>query len=197
MPHIDHKDMKHVFVYGTLRKAWGNHAILKGAYRGVAHEVGVAHSVAEDFAMAHFGVPYLIADVPTDGSVPHGKVEGEVYLIDPDMLEVLDRLEGYVEGRRDNHYNRIEVDVVMVGEYLGMTHGCQIKAFVYVAGRGKNVKELPPEHFVKPNKDGLLVYPGYTLRQPDTEGFDDPEFDEAEDQSLGDVLGLHDERELP
>ncbi|WP_215407289.1 gamma-glutamylcyclotransferase family protein [Vibrio gigantis] len=82
MPHL-------VFVYGTLRKAQSNHHYLKGC----------------DF-VGRFDTPkdYALFDLGTYPAMILGKksVVGEVYIINDEVLESLDRLEDVpVEYRRE------------------------------------------------------------------------------------------------
>ena len=72
-----------VFVYGTLLSGEANHRLLADA-----ELVGVART-KPDFDLVSLGA--FPAMVPGGGTA----IAGEVYQVDPDTLEALDRLEGH------------------------------------------------------------------------------------------------------
>ena len=72
-----------LFVYGTLRRGFANHVLLRSA-----RFVGTA-TTARRFALFVEGFPYL-APAPA----VH-QVRGEVYALDPATLAAVDRLEGH------------------------------------------------------------------------------------------------------
>lgn len=72
-----------VFVYGSLKKGFGNHQLLE---RGDAKFVGDAQ--VSGFQLFSLG--------PFPAVVPgNGTVSGEVYEVGPETLAALDRLEGH------------------------------------------------------------------------------------------------------
>jgi gamma-glutamylaminecyclotransferase len=74
------------FVYGTLRRGHGNHAVMRqagGAFLGNAVSV-------RKFPLAIKGLPYLL-DLPGQGE----PAEGEIYRVPEKGWELLDRLEGH------------------------------------------------------------------------------------------------------
>ena len=79
-----------VFVYGTLRKGFGNHSLLYNA-----NFVGKATIKAAMYSMGY--VPYVSLQTYEENDLVHG----EVYEIDKDTLKRLDRLEGYREDNVD------------------------------------------------------------------------------------------------
>ncbi len=71
-----------MFVYGTLKKGYGNHFIMDGAkYLSEAYIVG--------WEMRDLGG--FPAITKSDG----GKVHGEMYIVSPQVLKRADKLEGY------------------------------------------------------------------------------------------------------
>lgn len=100
-----------VFVYGTLKRGFGNYRLLKDAKL-----VGRAETV-RPYVLLDSGFP-VMTPVGTGAS----RVAGEVYEFeDESILKNLDRLEG--EGRM---YDRVEIDVetyrgqkMTVWTYLG------------------------------------------------------------------------------
>ena len=96
--------MTRVFVYGTLRAGQRNHRLLRRATA-----LGPASTV-EPFAMHDLGAfPAIVAG----GETP---VVGEVYEVDAETLQALDRLEGY-----PHLYDRVEVSLTDGGRALVYT----------------------------------------------------------------------------
>ncbi|WP_088102111.1 gamma-glutamylcyclotransferase [Halalkalibacter urbisdiaboli] len=104
-----------LFVYGTLRKGAGNHDFLKNA-RLLAEQCWINGELYD----TGDGYPVLKQSIA-------GKVYGEVYQVNDQELELIDRLEDYVVEGEDNLYERIEQTV--------HTDKGSIRAFVYVAGK--------------------------------------------------------------
>jgi gamma-glutamylcyclotransferase (GGCT)/AIG2-like uncharacterized protein YtfP len=84
-----------VFCYGTLRSGESNHAVIKGA------------NLIESFSWTNGqlydtrdGYPALIQNEDAN-------VYGEVYEVDAQLLEKINLLEGYQEGRDHNLYERV------------------------------------------------------------------------------------------
>ncbi len=72
-----------VFVYGTLKKGFGNHRLLSGA-------VFLGQAVTEEFyALYVSGIPFVIRDKQVSS------IHGEIYLVGQAMLKDLDNLEGH------------------------------------------------------------------------------------------------------
>jgi gamma-glutamylaminecyclotransferase len=91
-------ERKHlVFVYGTLRDGHSNHHLLKEA-----HYYGIGSTEA-GYAM------YLISGYPyVTGSEARYPIVGELYAVDDDTLNTLDRLEGH-----PRYYERRETTVIV------------------------------------------------------------------------------------
>lgn len=86
------------FVYGTLKKGYGNHRIIEGAFPlGPGTVKGMAVYDGPGFPYATLGEP-------------DEQVVGEVYACTPEMARRMDILEGY-----PHHYDRAKVNV-LVGE---------------------------------------------------------------------------------
>lgn len=93
-------ERKHlVFVYGTLRIAHSNHHLLKDAY-----SYGVGSTEASYSMYLISGYPYVTS------SETRYPIVGELYAVDDDTLETLDRMEGH-----PRYYVRRETAVI-VGE---------------------------------------------------------------------------------
>ena len=89
-----------VFVYGTLKRGFGNSAHLSGGnFRGIAQTVAKYPLFTDIYA-----VPYLVDEEGYPGS---GQVLGELYFVDERTMEKLDILEGVADGR----YVRRQIDV--------------------------------------------------------------------------------------
>jgi len=88
-----------VFVYGTLRKNEYYHEYLNGAEL-VADQAYVCGELWD----TGLGYPALVLG-------GQGRVYGELYRINPDILQRLDELEDYHGPDRPNEYERVELDV--------------------------------------------------------------------------------------
>lgn len=77
-----------VFVYGTLKKGFGNHRLLSGAVF-----VGEAVTV-NNYALYVSGIPYAYKEETIS------KIHGELYLVDRETLQSLDMLEGHPDWYR-------------------------------------------------------------------------------------------------
>jgi len=84
-----------LFVYGTLKKQFSNHHYLRGAqYLGKGRTL-------HKYGMYVNGIPYVIKDQPTSF------IYGELYQVEAEQLERIDRLEGHPEW-----YCREQVQIV-------------------------------------------------------------------------------------
>src|SRR5262245_56620 len=83
-----------VFVYGTLKKGFRNHHLLETSKLVVADVL-----TSRRYRMLDVGFPVMLPGT-------EGLVQGEVYEVDAETLEQLDRLEG--EGRM---YHRTVIEV--------------------------------------------------------------------------------------
>ena len=100
------KDLpKHkVFVYGTLKRGYGNHRLLQGStYLGKAKTQKRWTMIGKDM-----GFPYVIEQHDAIG----GHIEGEVYLVSDRVLNTLDILEGV-----PNHYISQDIDVLYMDDF--------------------------------------------------------------------------------
>jgi gamma-glutamylcyclotransferase (GGCT)/AIG2-like uncharacterized protein YtfP len=80
--------MKNIFVYGTLKKGYGNHRLLRDCEF-------VEEFVVPGFKLFESGIPYM----KRTGN-PDDKVLGEVYKVDNRSLQYLDQLEGHPDWYR-------------------------------------------------------------------------------------------------
>jgi len=76
----------YVFVYGTLKRGFGNNDLLK-----TSEFVGIAETESK-YLLLESGIPFLVDDPCHSKSC---KVKGEVYLTDNEVLNDLDSLEGH------------------------------------------------------------------------------------------------------
>ena len=83
--------MDRVFVYGTLKRGFGNHRLLREATF-----VGKAIT-KKKYSMTRDGIPFVNEDRETS------QIHGEVYEVTPEIKEGLDRLEGF-RGKRENSF---------------------------------------------------------------------------------------------
>ena len=101
-----------IFVYGTLRRGFGNHGYVRDCPC-----LGRAETAAAYAMYVTGGIPYLVADEP------RYTVVGEVYRVDAATLARLDELEGH-----PHLYCRTKADIVM-------EDGARRRAWVYFARR--------------------------------------------------------------
>lgn len=99
------KKQHYLFAYGTLMKGLCNHKYL-------ANQEFICKTEIVDF-----GLYNVTEDYPGIVRKQNSKVKGELYLIDEDLLQILDEFEG-------EEYNRIEVDVMM--------DNSKIRAYTYL-----------------------------------------------------------------
>lgn len=104
--------MNYVFVYGTLRRGERNHYLLKNAK--------LLYEQAWTFGQL-FDTPYHF---PVLYESPNNKIYGELYEITEDELKLLDRLEGFEEGKENNYYER-KIKTIFTDQ------GC-FDAYVYI-----------------------------------------------------------------
>lgn len=86
------KELRHVFVYGTLKKGEPNHFYLTTKTNGFAEYV-CDGKTAEKFPLivaTQYNVPFLL-NVPKTGH----NIFGEIYSVDDSMFGHLDELEDY------------------------------------------------------------------------------------------------------
>lgn len=88
--------MHTVFVYGSLRKGFGNHRLItaspKSEFVAVDYLKGYLYDVGR--------FPFFVYD---ENGID---VTGEIYTVDDDTMYSLDLLEGYTPGQYHNFYNR-------------------------------------------------------------------------------------------
>lgn len=102
-----------VFVYGTLKRGFGNHHLLNGS-KFISQAI-----TKEKYALYVSGIPFVIEDEP----VSH--IAGEVYEVDDKTLARLDHLEGHPDW-----YRRKSVDV-SVNKDEGTGDARLIEAWIY------------------------------------------------------------------
>lgn len=111
---FNEEDTVLVAVYGTLRKEEGNHFLLEeSAYRGrgITKEKGVMYGRGKGFP---------ILRIPAkEGEEGATNIHVEVYEVTPDILRLLDRLEGY-----PSWYTRTPFKVIRRGRG-------EVEAFIY------------------------------------------------------------------
>lgn len=105
--------MHRVFVYGTLRKGFGNHGLLAAA-KFICNAVSLSK-----FKMIASGIPYVSKE-------PVSNIIGEVYEVTDDELSSLDRLEGH-----PNWYYREPINL------KNIETGEELEAEIYFNDGGK------------------------------------------------------------
>ena len=108
-------NLKHIFVYGTLRRGQVNHYLLRdmgASYVGDFMTAKAYYMVG----LRSLAYPYVIEDYM---GVDSGPVYGEVYSISEEGIAFLDRLEGH-----PHNYIREEVDLV--------NRDGELKAYMYI-----------------------------------------------------------------
>lgn len=118
--------MKHlVFVYGSLKKGFGNHYWMEGVK---GKFIGNGVTKEPKFKL------YSFQDIYPAISFGNEKISGELYKVNNIGLRYLDYLEGY-----PSYYNR--------KKFLIECDGKTYKAFIYYINNIKNTfgKELPSE----------------------------------------------------
>lgn len=102
-----------VFVYGTLRHSHDNHQLLERA-----HYYGIGQTLKDYSMYITGGYPYVV------GTEPRYPIVGELYGIDDETLEKLDKMEGH-----PHYYSRKEIPVIVDGKeytawmYIRVPHG--------------------------------------------------------------------------
>lgn len=91
--------MKLVFVYGTLKRGHSNARLLKES-RFLRHDMIPGRL----YFIGHNSFPYAIPALTSKICPDFPRIRGEVYEVDEDVLDRLDRLEGVPD-----HYERISV----------------------------------------------------------------------------------------
>ena len=128
--------MKHrIFVYGTLKKGFPNHA----RYMQSAEKLGDYRTV-ESYPLVLIGercVPCMI-NAPGKGE----QIEGELYEVDDECLERLDALERIKEP---DGYRRLKINV----EPSGKHHAKALEAHAYL---------IPPKIAKNRRSDYLGIY---------------------------------------
>ena len=100
-----------VFVYGTLKKGYGNDVLLDEA------------RIIGEFSLKNFKMVSL-GGFPAIDRENNSSVLGEVYEIDGDILYSLDRLEGYHPQDGNNLYEREQVLVDNELTFVYVMPGC-------------------------------------------------------------------------
>jgi gamma-glutamylcyclotransferase (GGCT)/AIG2-like uncharacterized protein YtfP len=116
--------MINIFVYGTLRKREPNAQLLNSA-------TCIAEQCWTNGLLYDTGYGY-----PAMTQATSLRIYGELYSVKEEVLVRLDQLEGYVEGKNDNLYERIEQTVYT-------DEGC-INAYVYIASNVNLLKKKIP-----------------------------------------------------
>ncbi|WP_347551936.1 gamma-glutamylcyclotransferase family protein [Pseudalkalibacillus hwajinpoensis] len=103
-----------IFCYGTLREGESNHSVIEGAILKERTSWGSG----ELFDTGDGYPAYIQSD--------YGKVYGEIYKVGDKLLERIDILEGFQEGREGNLYERIIQPIeTKRGNYEAITYVMQ------------------------------------------------------------------------
>lgn len=108
-----------VFVYGTLKRGQPNHYWLTNDVNGLAEYVceGVTNDSFPLVIGTRFNIPFLI-NLPKNGHC----IVGEIYNVDDDMLNNLDKLEVY-----PTFYDRCKIDIYGTNGYI-----CSVIEFIHL-----------------------------------------------------------------
>jgi len=116
--------MTHIAVYGTLRKGMGNHRLLQGAEHKLDYKL-------------HEHAMYCLGGIPGvkyTGNPEH-TVNVEVYHVTPDILQRLDRLEGYNADTHTGMYLREPAGLVPID-------GTPVPVSIYIWNHDVNGRTL-------------------------------------------------------
>lgn len=126
-----------VLVYGTLKKAYGNHGVL-------GNSLYICDAITEEnyYSMFDGGFPFVSATL--GGKL--GRIKGELYLVEEEnVMRALDNLEGvpylYIHER---------VKVVTQDNII-------VDAVMYVASNGSD-ESLKFDEAMEPNEEGVLEW---------------------------------------
>lgn len=124
--------MTFMFVYGTLKRGYGNNArcLAKSKF------VGEAVSVGNDYVMASIGPPILWED-PKDNYFTRAKARGEIFEVGGDDLARCDRLEGHPYAyKREEREFTVNGETVKAWVYLWQRPGASRRDICKIVGGG-------------------------------------------------------------
>jgi gamma-glutamylcyclotransferase (GGCT)/AIG2-like uncharacterized protein YtfP len=137
--------MLKVFVYGSLKLGYYND---RSFYSNRRENVEKATVV---------GTLYDLGNYPGLDLNGHGLVRGEIHTysdeVAAEVVERLDALEGYVEGRKGNHYNRLLVDAELESGEI-------VKAYAYEISKDDPRKTKILKNGVWPSEEKSHMYAG-------------------------------------
>ena len=93
--------MHTLFVYGTLLSGMTNNHFLAGA-----SFIGKARTIDKYTMYTNGAFPAITEEAKS-------QIIGEVYLVSEEEMESINRLEGYVPGRKGNHYECKKINVIL------------------------------------------------------------------------------------
>ena len=101
--------MNRVFVYGTLKK--------QNSIRGMTIFTHLDNFVGEAFTIDSVFDMYSFGEYPAVTPTGKHKIKGEVWEVDDDTLELLDRIEGYPD-----FYTRSEIQTTLGAAWMYWIH---------------------------------------------------------------------------
>ena len=133
MVELNQQNFHYVFVYGTLKYGYGNHKLINpynNAY------LGCGFTVDEHYTMKQWsneGIPMVYeGDMIDSPQEQRGKIFGEVFVVRPEGMRKLDRLEG-----NGSLYVRKRVPVrLSTGKHASSVVTC----WIYVAATPRNAQ---------------------------------------------------------
>ncbi len=130
--------MTNVFVYGTLKKGYGNNRLL-------ANSLFCGKAITnEEYLMLNLGYfPGVRKNDPLALKPFIGNVAGELYQVDAPTLESLDRLEG------NGHFYNREIVITLLPE-----NDAPVRAWMYFLMTNPACPVIPP------NSDGVINWQG-------------------------------------
>ena len=118
-----------VFVYGTLKRGYGNNRLLRD---GDARFIGEASTLFPYFRLYGRGIPFMALERDESRGL---NVKGEVWEVDPNCLQRLDWLEGH-----PHMYTRQTIEV------LTDEGPCQAEAYLYLHPVSEDMDDLRDEY---------------------------------------------------
>lgn len=129
------KISQYVFVYGTLKRGYGNHVILRNS-----QFIGEGHTIPDSFSLIDGGFPWAI---PNSGTF---HIKGELYLVeDQRTMHNLDSLEGV-----PHLFDRYNIEI-------RTEDGSDFDAIMYVAAPDNRESLLKGRKTIAPRKEENVV----------------------------------------
>ena len=134
----------YVFVYGTLKRSYGNNPIIN---RPGSTFIGEAVTIPDHFTMINGGFPYVLKNGIC-------RIKGELWLVeDPNTMDRLDRLEGV-----PTHYVRHTTSVALMDENEVIDGVVMYVAAPETERYLRENKHYFPALVIEPDHDGICQW---------------------------------------